>query len=100
MTAGLPYLRNLRKTDLVELAENSKLKNYIDLKKSDLEVALDKHLWSNRSKLQNESSLTDYFRRAGAAAAQATGVTKTPARTPARGARSRGKAVVDNDENE
>lgn len=28
MTAGLPYLRNLRKADLVELAENSKLKKY------------------------------------------------------------------------
>ncbi|KAI5296750.1 hypothetical protein KEM55_005659 [Ascosphaera atra] len=79
MTAGLPYLRNLRKTDLIELAQVSRLRNYEDLMKKDLETVLDKHLWSNRTKLASEGQLADYYRRLTTATPG-----KTPAKTPTR----------------
>jgi hypothetical protein len=42
------------------------LPSYSDLKKSDLENALDAHLRTNRSNLQKDSSLGEYFKRIGA----------------------------------
>ncbi|KAI5291935.1 hypothetical protein KEM52_006740 [Ascosphaera acerosa] len=89
MTGGLPYLRNLRKTDLVDLAEISKLRNYVDLKKSDLETALDKHLWANRARLASDSALADYFRRANAAASAAASKIESAAAAAGAGAAER-----------
>ncbi|KAK2874992.1 hypothetical protein FQN49_001873 [Arthroderma sp. PD_2] len=63
MSVALPYLRALRKSDLVVLAELSKMKDFADLKKTELEVALDDHLSANRSSLSHEQKLSDYYKR-------------------------------------
>ncbi|KMP05416.1 hypothetical protein DIZ76_015711 [Coccidioides immitis] len=63
MTAALPYLRALRKSDLLVLAEVSDLKDYDDYKKPELEAALDEHLSANRTTLSKEQRLSDYYRR-------------------------------------
>ncbi|KAK2734961.1 hypothetical protein FQN57_001396 [Myotisia sp. PD_48] len=63
MSAALPYLRGLRKSDLVILAEVSDLKNFADFKKTELEAALDDHLAANKTKLSHEQRLQDYYRR-------------------------------------
>ncbi|KAK2790245.1 hypothetical protein FQN53_000011 [Emmonsiellopsis sp. PD_33] len=63
MTAALPYLRGLRKSDLVGLAELSNLQDFEDFKKTELEAALDDHLSANRASLSGEQRLADYYRR-------------------------------------
>ncbi|KAK2802648.1 hypothetical protein FQN50_007256 [Emmonsiellopsis sp. PD_5] len=84
MTAALPYLRGLRKSDLARLAELSNLQEYVppyphcahpytdpasatdsfeDFKKTELEAALDDHLSANRASLAGEQRLADYYRR-------------------------------------
>ncbi|EEP81520.1 predicted protein [Uncinocarpus reesii 1704] len=63
MTAALPYLRALRKSDLLVLAEVSDLKDYDDYKKPELEAALDEHLSANASTLSSEQRLSDYYER-------------------------------------
>ncbi|KAI1914351.1 hypothetical protein LOZ61_002253 [Ophidiomyces ophidiicola] len=63
MTAALPYLRSLRKTDLVVLAAESHLQNYGDFKKVELEAALDEHLSANKSALSDNQVFNDYFKR-------------------------------------
>ncbi|KIX04090.1 uncharacterized protein Z518_07643 [Rhinocladiella mackenziei CBS 650.93] len=61
--SGLPYLQKLRKSDLTEFAETSKLPDYIGLKKSELEVALDEHLRANSSTYSKNPSLSEYYKR-------------------------------------
>ncbi|KAL1954064.1 hypothetical protein VTO42DRAFT_1798 [Malbranchea cinnamomea] len=63
MSAALPYLRNLRKSDLLALAEVSDLKDYQDYKKTELEAALDEHLSANKATLSKEPKLSEYYRR-------------------------------------
>ncbi|WEW57149.1 hypothetical protein PRK78_002610 [Emydomyces testavorans] len=63
MTAALPYLRALRKSDLLVLAEVSDLKDYEDYKKTELEAALDEHLSANKSSLSKDQRLSDYYKR-------------------------------------
>ncbi|EEH11572.1 conserved hypothetical protein [Histoplasma capsulatum G186AR] len=63
MSPALPYLRGLRKSDLVVLAEVSNLQDFEDYKKTELEAALDDHLSTNRASLSSEQKLADYYRR-------------------------------------
>ncbi|KLJ08173.1 hypothetical protein EMPG_16375, partial [Blastomyces silverae] len=63
MSPALPYLRGLRKSDLVVLAEISNLQDFEDYKKTELEAALDEHLAANRASLSGEQRLADYYRR-------------------------------------
>jgi hypothetical protein len=59
----MPYLRSLRKSDLVLLAEISDLKGFEDYKKVELEAALDEHLRANTSIFSADKRLADYYRR-------------------------------------
>ncbi|KAF3482791.1 uncharacterized protein GIQ15_02115 [Arthroderma uncinatum] len=63
MSAVLPYLRALKKSDLVDLAEEADLNDFADLKKNELAVALDTHLTENRSSLSHQPKLSEYYRR-------------------------------------
>ncbi|KAK2758361.1 hypothetical protein FQN54_004210 [Arachnomyces sp. PD_36] len=63
MSAGLPWLRSLRKSELVALAEISDLKDFEDYKKPELEGALDEHLSANKSIFSGEAKFHDYYRR-------------------------------------
>ncbi|EFQ99351.1 hypothetical protein MGYG_02364 [Nannizzia gypsea CBS 118893] len=63
MSAALPYLRALRKSDLVTLAELSDMKDFADMKKTELEAALDTHLSQNKTRLSHEAKLSDYYER-------------------------------------
>ncbi|KAL2365666.1 hypothetical protein RJZ56_001426 [Blastomyces dermatitidis] len=63
MSPALPYLRGLRKSDLVVLAEVSNLQDFEDYKKTELEAALDEHLAANRALLSGEQRLADYYKR-------------------------------------
>ncbi|KUL87063.1 hypothetical protein ZTR_05711 [Talaromyces verruculosus] len=77
-----PYLRALRKTELAELAEISDLKDYADLKKAELETALDNHLRANSSIFSGEKRLADYYRRLSQPARMASPVKKEPKSEP------------------
>ncbi|KAH8705895.1 hypothetical protein BGW36DRAFT_19280 [Talaromyces proteolyticus] len=72
------YLRNLRKGELTEFAEISDLKEYADLKKSELEAALDKHLRANSSIFSGEKRLGDYYKRLFQPARVSSPVKKEP----------------------
>ncbi|EEH42245.2 uncharacterized protein PADG_07065 [Paracoccidioides brasiliensis Pb18] len=74
MSPALPYLRGLRKSDLVLLAEISNLQDYEDYKKTELETALDDHLAANRASLSGEHRLADYYRRLSQAQSRASPV--------------------------
>ncbi|MCJ1341220.1 hypothetical protein MMC09_006516 [Bachmanniomyces sp. S44760] len=63
MSAPSSWLVKQRKPELVELAEQVGLKDYENLKKSDLESALDEHLRANQAKLSRESKLEAFFKR-------------------------------------
>lgn len=88
MTNALPYLRSLRKPDLVSLAQTSNLEgcdpfrhlpSYVYVgarvltfdvsarweryRKTDLEQVLDLHLSSNQSHLRHDPKLVPYFQR-------------------------------------
>ncbi|OJJ80724.1 uncharacterized protein ASPGLDRAFT_28748 [Aspergillus glaucus CBS 516.65] len=63
MSAALPYLNKLRKSDLVDFAEITGLNGYEDYNKSDLIVALDIHLVANRSTFVGNGRLADYYKR-------------------------------------
>ncbi|KKY25254.1 hypothetical protein UCRPC4_g01954 [Phaeomoniella chlamydospora] len=59
------YLHGLKKSDLTELAQASKLPDYEALKKIELESALDQHLRENQSTYANDKALGDYYKRLG-----------------------------------
>ncbi|KIW94770.1 uncharacterized protein Z519_04747 [Cladophialophora bantiana CBS 173.52] len=61
--SGLPYLQKLRKSDLTEFAEASKLPGYAHLKKAELEVALDEHLRTHSTTYSKDPSLSEYYKR-------------------------------------
>ncbi|KIX97641.1 uncharacterized protein Z520_06419 [Fonsecaea multimorphosa CBS 102226] len=61
--SGLPYLQKLRKSELTEFAETSKLPDFAHLKKAELEVALDEHLRSNSTTYGKDPSLSEYYKR-------------------------------------
>jgi len=63
--SALPYLQKLRKSDLTEFAETTKLRDYASLKKAELEVALDEHLRNNSTTYSKEPSLNEYYKRLG-----------------------------------
>ncbi|EXJ54088.1 hypothetical protein A1O7_09425 [Cladophialophora yegresii CBS 114405] len=63
--SGLPYLQKLRKSDLTEFAETTKLADYAHLKKAELEVALDEHLRANSTTYSKDPSLSEYYKRLG-----------------------------------
>ncbi|KAJ5149114.1 hypothetical protein N7448_000692 [Penicillium atrosanguineum] len=75
MTSGLPYLKSLRKPDLVDFAERTDLQEYEDFNKNDLAIALDKHLSDNSSIFMTDSKLSKFYERLGVA---------TPRKTPAK----------------
>ncbi|PGG97699.1 hypothetical protein AJ79_09107 [Helicocarpus griseus UAMH5409] len=82
MTAALPYLRGLRKSDLVVLAELANLQDYEDYKKVELEGALDDHLSANRASLSGEQKLAEYYRRLSQPA-RASPIKREPKTEPA-----------------
>ncbi|KAK4948597.1 hypothetical protein LTR10_012601 [Elasticomyces elasticus] len=63
--SGLPYLQKLRKSDLAEFADTTKLADYASLKKAELEVALDEHLRTNSTTYSKVPSLSEYYKRLG-----------------------------------
>ncbi|EXJ82502.1 hypothetical protein A1O3_06315 [Capronia epimyces CBS 606.96] len=63
--SGLPYLQKLRKSDLTEFAEATKLPDYAGLKKAELEVVLDEHLRANSTRYAKEPVLSEYYKRVG-----------------------------------
>ncbi|KAJ5408189.1 hypothetical protein N7509_002072 [Penicillium cosmopolitanum] len=78
MSSGLPTLNRLRKPELVEIAERTKLTDISDLNKGDLAVALDKHLSDNQATLSNDKKLADYFKRLAAPARGESPVKREP----------------------
>lgn len=101
----MPYLRSLRKSELTTLAEISDLKGYVpksrptktpvcyknlltiadensyeDLKKADLESALDAHLRENKAIFSGDKRLADYYRRLSQPARVSSPVKKEPKR--------------------
>ncbi|KAJ9303524.1 hypothetical protein DTO217A2_7014 [Paecilomyces variotii] len=63
MSAGLPYLKSLRKGDLLNLADVSDLKREAGILKAELETALDEHLSSNKDIFSGDKRFADYYRR-------------------------------------
>ncbi|KAL8726456.1 MAG: hypothetical protein Q9181_006045, partial [Wetmoreana brouardii] len=60
----VPYwLQKQRKPDLQELAARVGLKNYDKLLKTELEVALDDHLRTNQTRLQNDPLTSGFYKR-------------------------------------
>lgn len=55
------WLRNQRKTELVEVAENLGLQNYEGFKKVELEAALDDYLAEHTERLSGRSDLQGYY---------------------------------------
>ncbi|KAJ5974099.1 hypothetical protein N7481_011309 [Penicillium waksmanii] len=78
MSSGLPTLNRLRKPELIEIAERTKLTDVSDLNKGDLAVALDKHLSDNQATLSNDKKLADYFKRLAAPARGESPVKREP----------------------
>ncbi|EED15632.1 conserved hypothetical protein [Talaromyces stipitatus ATCC 10500] len=108
MSSTGPYLRALRKTELAELAEISDLKDYADLKKAELETALDNHLRANSSIFSGEKRLADYYKRLSQPPRLSSPVKKEPKSESSgisvgeekRSSRSRRKASTEADESE
>ncbi|KAB8076779.1 hypothetical protein BDV29DRAFT_169463 [Aspergillus leporis] len=63
MSAALPYLQKLRKSQLTDWAEATDLHDYEEYNKPELASALDHHLQANQSIFVNDSRLSDYYRR-------------------------------------
>ncbi|PLB46045.1 hypothetical protein P170DRAFT_365144 [Aspergillus steynii IBT 23096] len=63
MSNALPYLQKLRKSQLVDWAEATDLKDYEDLNKPELVTTLDDHLQSNQSIFATDDRLAEYYRR-------------------------------------
>ncbi|KAH7326291.1 hypothetical protein B0I35DRAFT_474952 [Stachybotrys elegans] len=55
------WLRNQRKSDLVEIADQVGLQNYESFKKTELEVALDEYLAENSARFSGNPDLSGYF---------------------------------------
>ncbi|KAF4121061.1 hypothetical protein GMORB2_2547 [Geosmithia morbida] len=55
------WLRGQRKSDLVEIAENVGLQSYENLKKAELEVALDEYLAEHTTRFSSRSELFGYY---------------------------------------
>ncbi|KAL6248097.1 hypothetical protein RBB50_005445 [Rhinocladiella similis] len=100
--AALPYLQKLRKSDLTEFAETSKLQDYASLKKAELEVALDEHLRANSTTYSKEPSLSEYYKRLGSSsrspvkklAEKVSDIIKSDEETSAPAKKSRRKTVA------
>ncbi|CAG8107515.1 unnamed protein product [Penicillium salamii] len=82
--SGLPYLRQLRKGALVDIAEETDFANPDDYNKNDLVVALDRHLRNNQSIFVGFQSLTDYYARLDTPRKGYSPVKRINARTPGR----------------
>ncbi|KAJ6001862.1 hypothetical protein N7499_002271 [Penicillium canescens] len=63
MSSALPYLKSLKKGDLVEFADSTDLNGASGLNKMELAVALDNHLNANRSIFSGVKSLSEYYSR-------------------------------------
>ncbi|KAE8330167.1 hypothetical protein BDV39DRAFT_170831 [Aspergillus sergii] len=63
MSAALPYLQKLRKSQLTDWAEATDLHNYEEYNKPELATLLDQHLQANQSIFAKDARLTDYYRR-------------------------------------
>ncbi|KAF7595240.1 hypothetical protein BBP40_006740 [Aspergillus hancockii] len=63
MSAALPYLQKLRKSQLTDWAEATDLHDYEEYNKPELASALDHHLQANQSIFADDSRLSDYYRR-------------------------------------
>ncbi|KAL8948019.1 MAG: hypothetical protein Q9222_005761 [Ikaeria aurantiellina] len=59
------WLQRQRKPDLQNLAAHVGMKNYDTMLKNELEVALDDFLRTNQSQLQNDPSLSAFYKRLG-----------------------------------
>ncbi|KAI4122143.1 MAG: hypothetical protein LQ347_006609, partial [Umbilicaria vellea] len=67
MSAPSSWLQKQRKSDLQALAEQVGLKDYENLKKIELEYALDDHMRANQTRLSQDSSFEVFYRRLQAA---------------------------------
>ncbi|GAB1194261.1 hypothetical protein BDV32DRAFT_114943 [Aspergillus pseudonomiae] len=63
MSAALPYLQKLRKSQLTDWAEATDLHDYEEYNKPELATLLDQHLQANQSIFAKDARLTDYYRR-------------------------------------
>ncbi|KAJ5619490.1 hypothetical protein N7510_003474 [Penicillium lagena] len=80
--SGLPYLNKLRKPELVEFAEKTDLRDYVEYNKNELAVALDKHLRDNKSIFSGEKTLADYYKRLAAPLRGGSPVKRESAESP------------------
>ncbi|KAI1177180.1 hypothetical protein F4777DRAFT_217984 [Nemania sp. FL0916] len=61
MSGANSWLQRQRKTDLVELAEHTGLKDFDSYKKVELELALDEYLAENATTFQSDPRLANYY---------------------------------------
>ncbi|KAL8688221.1 MAG: hypothetical protein Q9218_005811, partial [Villophora microphyllina] len=62
--SAVPYwLQKQRKPDLQELAAHVGMKNYDKLLKPDLELALNDHLRTNKTRLENDRLASGFYKR-------------------------------------
>ncbi|KAJ5145702.1 uncharacterized protein N7515_000266 [Penicillium bovifimosum] len=84
---SLPYLKSLKKPDLLSIAEETDLPDYNDFNKTDLVILLEKHLRENRSIFNNLQSLAEYYSRLDSPPRRGSPLKRDTTRTPARRAR-------------
>jgi len=82
MSGAATWLHGQRKTELVELAEKVGLRDYENLKKSELEMALDEHMRANQTKLVKDNALQPYFKRINNPSPVKREVSLTETKTP------------------
>ncbi|KAI1270485.1 hypothetical protein F5Y18DRAFT_14101 [Xylariaceae sp. FL1019] len=61
MSGANSWLQRQRKSDLIDVAQHTGLKNYDGLKKSELELALDEYLSENATTFSSDSKLANYY---------------------------------------
>ncbi|KAJ5322523.1 hypothetical protein N7452_010812 [Penicillium brevicompactum] len=85
--SGIPYLRALRKSGLVDIADEVDFSDAESYNKNDLVVALDKHLRDNQTIFSGLDSLSAYYSRLDTprkGVSPAKRNTRTPGRPPAK----------------
>ncbi|KAE8164048.1 hypothetical protein BDV40DRAFT_261253 [Aspergillus tamarii] len=78
MSAALPYLQKLRKSQLTDWAEATDLHNYEEYNKPELATLLDQHLQANQTIFAKDARLTDYYRRLSQTPRKASPVKRDP----------------------
>ncbi|KAL9028101.1 MAG: hypothetical protein Q9196_003484, partial [Gyalolechia fulgens] len=65
MSSVAYWLQRQRKPDLQRLAAHVGMKDFDNLLKTDLEIAVDDYLRTNQSRLQNDPQVSGFYKRIG-----------------------------------